>query len=105
MGAIVSNRLDSRQATALEEQAYNEAECLFAEYMKLFPVSREAVEQLERNLLRLAFTAKMAASRPAANVIQVDAGGPWYRDVSLLDNIYLCHRPMEYCSRMILTAV
>ena len=94
MGVIVSHRLDNCQATALKEQAYNEAESLFAEYLKLFPVSREAVEQLERNLLRLAFTAKMAASKPAVNVIQVDTGVAWHRDVDLVDNIYLCHRPM-----------
>jgi hypothetical protein len=36
----------------------------------------------------------MAASKPAEHVIQVDAGVVSYRDVDLMDNIYLCHRPM-----------
>ena len=94
MGVIASNPLDNCQAKTLEEQASNEAECLFAEHLKLFPVSHEAVEQLERNLLRLAVAAKMAASKPAENLIQVDADVVWYRDVDLMDNIYLCHRPM-----------
>jgi hypothetical protein len=40
---IESNRLDNRRAAALEEQARTEAERLFAEYFKLFPVSHEMV--------------------------------------------------------------
>jgi hypothetical protein len=95
MGDIMSNRLASCYPTAQETQACAEAQCLFTEYLKLFPVSREAVELLERNLLKLALVAKMAASKPAENVIQTDAGVAWHRDVDLMDNIFLCHRPID----------
>ena len=95
MEGILRNRFNNCRAATLEAQAQNEAERLFAEYLKLFPVSREAVELLERNLLKLARAAKMAASKPAENVIQIDAGVAWHRDVDLLDNIFLCHRPMS----------
>jgi hypothetical protein len=95
MEGILRNRFNNCRAATLEAQAQNEAERLFAEYLKLFPVSREAVELLERNLLKLARAAKMAASKPAKNVIQIDAGVAWHRDVDLLDNIFLCHRPMS----------
>jgi hypothetical protein len=94
MGGTISNRFDNCRPTALEVEACTEAERLFAEYLKLFPVSREAIELLERNLLRLALAAKMAASKPGASIIHADAGGSWHRDVDLMDNIYLCHRPL-----------
>ncbi len=94
MGGIKSNRLDHCLPTALVVQACSEAECLIAEYLKLFPVSHEAVELLERNLLKLALAANIAALKPAENIIQVDAGVVWHRDVDLMDNIYLCHRPL-----------
>ena len=80
---------------AREDQAYSEAITLCAEYERQFPVSREAVELLERNLVRLAYAAKMAASKPAGNVIRTDAGVSWHRDFDLMDNIYLCHRTMS----------
>ena len=65
-----------------------------AKYLKQFPVSREAVEALERNLLELALAAKMAASKPPENVIHDDDGMPWHKSVDLMDNIFLCHRPI-----------
>jgi hypothetical protein len=89
----MSNRLDDCRRTALEEQACIEAGSIFAEYLKQFPVSREAVEALERNLLELALAAKMAASKPPENVIHADDGMPWHKGVDLMDNIFLCHRP------------
>jgi hypothetical protein len=94
MGVTMSNRFDDRLPTAQEVQACSEAECLFAEYLKLFPVSHEAVEQLERNLSKLALAANVAASKPEESIIHVDAGVAWHRDVDLMDNIFLCHRPI-----------
>jgi len=90
----MTNLLDDCRHTVLEERAYAEAECLFAEYLKLFPVSREAVDRLERNLLKLALAAQLATSESAKNIIQTDAGVFWHRDVELMDNIFLCHRPV-----------
>jgi hypothetical protein len=74
----MSNRLDDCRRTALEEQAYAEAGGIFADCLKQFPVSREAVEQLERNLLKLALEAKIAASKPTEDFIQADDGVDWH---------------------------
>ena len=89
----MSNRLDDCCRTALEKQACIEAESILAKYLKQFPVSREAVEALERNLLELALAAKIAASKPPENVIQTDDGMHWHKGADLMDNIFLCHRP------------
>jgi hypothetical protein len=89
----MSIRLDDCRRTALDEQIYTEAGGIFAEYLKQFPVSREAVEALERNLLKLALAAKIAASKPPENIIHADDGMPWHKGVDLMDSIFLCHRP------------
>ena len=49
----MSNRFDDRRPTVLEEQAHAEASQHFAEHLKQFPVSREAVERLERNIAKI----------------------------------------------------
>jgi hypothetical protein len=86
------NSLNDGRLTALEEQACTEAGCVFAAYLKQFPVSREAVERIERNMTKLALAANHAASKPAKNVIQADDGASWRKAVDLMDNIFLCHR-------------
>ena len=89
----MSNRLADCGHTALEEQACIEAGGIIAEYLKQIPVSREAVEALERNLLKFALTAKIAASKAPDNIIHDDDGMPLHKGVDLMDNILLCHRP------------
>ena len=91
----MSNRFDDRRPTVLEEQAHAEAKQHFAEHLKQFPVSREAVERLERDMARIALAANMAASKtPQGNPIPTDDGKQWHKSVDLMDNIYLCHRPI-----------
>jgi hypothetical protein len=91
----MSNRFDNRRLATLEEQAYTEAREHFAEHLKQFPASREAVERLERNIAKMALAANMAASRtPQGNPIPTDDGKHWQKSVDLMDNIYLCHRPI-----------
>jgi len=91
----MSSPFNRRRLTTLEEQAYAEAKEHFAEHLKQFPASRLAVERLERDMAKIAWAASMAASQiPAANPIAIDDGKPWFRDVGLMDNIYLCHRPI-----------
>jgi hypothetical protein len=91
----MSNRFDDRRPTVLEEQAHAEAREHFAEHLKQFPASREAVERLERDMARIALAANMAASKtPQGNPIQTDDGKQWHKSVDLMDNIYLCHRPI-----------
>ena len=87
----MSNRLDDCRLTTLEQQIYAEAECIFAEYLKQFPVSREAIERIERNIEKLALAANRAASEPAENIVQVDDDASWHKDVDLMDSIFLCH--------------
>jgi hypothetical protein len=88
------SRFDDHQPTALEEQAHAEARRHFAEHLKQFPATREAVERLERDMAKIALAANMAASQPAGNVIQADDGEQWHNGVALMENIYLCHRPV-----------
>ena len=92
----MSNRFDDRRPTALEDQAYAEARQHFAEHLKQFPVSRQAVERLERNIAKTTLAANMAASKPTPkeNIIQVDGDGQWHKSVDLMDNVCLCHHPI-----------
>lgn len=91
----MGSRFDSRRLTTLEEQAYTEATEHFAEHFKQFPASRAAVERLERDMAKIALAANVAASKtPATNPIATDDSKQWFRDVDLMDNIYLCHRPV-----------
>ena len=91
----MSNRFDNRRLATLEEQAYTEAREHFAEHLKQFPISREAVERLERDMAKIALAANMAASKtPQGNPIPTDDGKQWHKSVDLIDNIYLCHRPI-----------
>ena len=91
----MGSRFDSRRLTTLEEQAYTEATEHFAEHLKQFPASRVAVERLERDMAKIALAANMAASKTQpGNPILTDDGKQWHRDVDLMDNIYLCHRPV-----------
>jgi len=91
----MSSRFDRRRLTTLEEQAYTEATEHFAEHLKQFPASRLAVERLERDMAKIALAANMAASKTSTtNPIATDDGKKWFRGVDLMDNIYLCHRPI-----------
>jgi hypothetical protein len=40
----------------------------------------------------------MAIAKPTSkqNVILADDGKQWHKSVELMDNIYLCHRPISY---------
>ena len=92
----MSNRFDDRRPTTLEDQAYAEAVQHFAEHLKQFPASREAVDRLERDIAKIGLAVNMAASKPTLkeNFIQADDGAQWHKDVELMENIFLCHRPI-----------
>ena len=92
----MSNQFEHRRPTELEDKAHAEAVRHFAEHLKQFPASREAVERLERDIAKIALAANMAAARPTPqqNVIQADDGAQWHRSVDLMENIRLCHRPI-----------
>ena len=71
----MSNQLDNCLDSTLAEQAYTEAEYIFVEYLKQSPVSRKAVERIERNIVKLALAANRAALKPGENDVQADDRG------------------------------
>jgi hypothetical protein len=94
----MSNPFEHRRPTELEDKAHAEAVRHFADHLKQFPASREAVERLERDAAKIALTANMAIAKPTSkqNVIPADDGKQWHKSVELMDNIHLCHRPISY---------
>lgn len=92
----MSHPFEHRRPTELEDKAHAEAVRHFAEHLKQFPASREAVERLERDVAKIALAANMAAARPTPqqNVIQADDGAQWHKGVDLMENIHFCHRPI-----------
>ncbi len=88
----MSSRLDDHRPTELEDKAHAEAIRHFGEQLKSFPISREAVERLERNLSIMALAANMAATKPGDKTIQIDDGVQWHKSIELMDSISLCYR-------------
>ncbi len=93
----MSSRFEDQRPTAQAEQAYAETRLHFSEELKQFTASRETVERLEWNFAKAALAANMAASRPTPteHIILADDGAQWCKSVELMDNIYLCHRPIS----------
>lgn len=90
-----SNQVNDRRPTALEERAYAEARQHFAEHLKQFPESRDAIRHLEKNLTSTALAVKMTTSRtaPSRTRIQTNDGASWYKSLDLMDNSCACYRP------------
>ena len=89
----MSNRLDNRRLTTLEAQAYAEAGEHFAQHLRQFSATLEAIKHLERDLARIAVAANIAAVRPSSeNTMLTSDTQPWHKAVGLMDNIHLCHR-------------
>ncbi len=88
-----NSQFNDCRPSKLEEQAYAEARNQFAESLKQFPTSRDAIRKLEGNLATMALAMNMAAARPSSeSVIQTDDGLQWHKDAVLFDNIFVCHR-------------
>jgi hypothetical protein len=94
----MNNPFEHRRPTELEDKAHAEAVRHFADHLKQFPASREAVERLERDAAKIALAANRAASKPTPkeNIILADDGKQWHKSVDLMENIHLCHRPISY---------
>jgi hypothetical protein len=80
----------------MEDKAHTEAIRHFAEHLKQFPASHEAIDRLELGIAKIDLTANMAASKttPSGNAIQADDDTQWHKSVELKENIFLCHRPV-----------
>jgi hypothetical protein len=90
----------NRQPTKLEDQAYSQARQHFAEHLKQFPTSQDAVKQLERDLAKTAIAVNLAVAqaKPDAIPIPTDDGAQWHKGVDLFDNLCVCYRPGIYAS-------
>ena len=53
----MSNPFEHRRPTEQEDKAHAEAVRHFAEHLKQFPVGREAIERLERDVAKIALAA------------------------------------------------
>ena len=94
----MSNPFEHHRPIELEDKAHAVAVRHFAEHLKKFPASREAVARLERDVAKIVLAANMAAARPTPqpNVILADDGAQWHKSVARMENIHLCHRPISY---------
>ncbi len=88
------NTFNDRRPSDIEEKAHAEAMRHFAEHLRQFPASQDAVKRLERNATKTALAASAAASHPTAqgNPILADDGTQWHKGDDLFDNIFVCHR-------------
>ena len=90
-----NNQFNDRRPTALEEQAYLETKETFAEHVRQFGLGRDAIENLERNMVGVAQSVIEADSRRTGqgDALLVGDGLKWNRCFDLFDNICVCHRP------------
>ncbi len=81
------------QIAEVESRAHLEAAEHFAEQLKQFPVSRDHVTRLERDIAKLAVAAMTASQRPPqGEAVQTDEGWLWHKSVELYENVCICHR-------------
>jgi len=92
----MSTRFDDRRPTEPEDKAHAEAVRHFAEQLTQFPASRSAIDRLERDIAKIGLAANMAGSKPmpTETVSRVDDSADWHKSVELMENIFLCHRPI-----------
>jgi hypothetical protein len=89
----MSSHSFNRRPTEIEDQAHVEAVQHFAEQLKQFLASRNAVKRLERNVAKIALAILAASRRPLeANPIVTDEGTQWHNSIGLFDNLFVCHR-------------
>ena len=90
-----NNQCNDRRPTALEEQAYSETKEQFAEHVRQFGLGRDAIQNLDRNIVGVAQSVIETASRRTGQGDSLVAGDglKWHWCVDLFDNICVCHRP------------
>jgi hypothetical protein len=78
--------------TALQEQAYTEANQHFAEHLKQFKANCDAIHNIESNLPATASDAYRAALQSSGRIIQTDDGTQWQHAVDITKITSVCHR-------------
>src|SRR5665213_2904827 len=93
MKVVMSSYSFNRRPSEIEDQAHTEATHHFADQLKQFPASRDAVKRLERDIAKTALAILAASRRPKeANPIVTDGGTLWRKGVELFDNVFVCYR-------------
>ena len=89
----MSSHSFNRRPTEIEDQAHADATHHFADQLKQFPASRDAVKRLERDIAKIALAILSASRRPPeANPIVTDDGAQWHNSLGLFDDVFVCHR-------------
>jgi len=94
----MDKQIDELLETGPEQQARTRADRHFAMYLEQFPISRAAVERLDQNIAQLALTVPPELPIRARPLIPNHASGSWLKQVDLMENIWLCHRPLDFMS-------
>ena len=88
------NPFNNQRPTEIEDKAHVEAVRHFADHLKQFPASRDAIKHLERDVAKTALDVLAASQRPPqGNPLLADDGSQWHESIHLFDNIFVCHRP------------
>lgn len=92
----MSRRFIDQGTTENERLASVELYRHFAEHARQFPLIRRAIDRLAANASKFALKAATNASRPgrASAFIKTADHKQWHKDAALMENIFLCHRPM-----------
>ena len=91
------NLFNRRRPTPIEDQAHADVVRHFSEHLKQFPVSRDAVKKLERDIAKTALVALAASQKPPqGNPFLADDGTQWHKCVDLFDNTFVGHRAVAY---------
>lgn len=88
--------IDHSLETVPEQHARTRADQHFAMYLEQFPISRAAVERLDQNIAQLALAVPPVLPVRARPATPNDASAPWLKQVDLMENIWLCHRPLDF---------
>src|SRR6185312_2048734 len=91
----MSSRSFNRRSNEIEDQVHLEVAQHFADQFKQFPVSRDHVNRLERDIAKIALATMAASGRPPqGESIEADDNFLWHKGVELFDNVFACYRPV-----------
>lgn len=89
----MSSRSFNHRSTEIEDHAHLEVVQHFADQLKQFPVSRDHVNRLERDIAKIALATMAASARPPqGEPIEADDNFLWHKGVELFDNVFACYR-------------
>jgi hypothetical protein len=92
----MGKRMDSGSDNALERQGRQEIHSCFGHILANFAVRGHEIDMLCLRLASFASAANLAVKKTqtAANEICDENGEQWFRNVELMPDFFLCHRPL-----------